>query len=83
MNVYIYPAGALPGAMHLAVGTLGQQLANSFAVTIAGGAAALAAGQNYVLAVGAPLQNNDQRQNGYPTNGQLMNIAGNVYTFIV
>lgn len=84
MLVYIYPVGAIPGAVPLAQGTFAQGAANSLHVTIAGAAPGLAAGANYVLALGAVLQNADARANGYPTNGQLMNVApGGVHSFIV
>lgn len=72
-----------PGAVAIAQGTLdGKDVANTFKVTI-GGAPGLVAGNNYVLAVGAQLQNADQRRNGFPNPAQPANINNGVYTFIV
>lgn len=83
MDVYVYAAGAAPGAAVLAQGTLTRQLANAVEVTFPA-PPGLAIPTNYVLAIGAPLQNTDQRVNGYPTPGQLQNIsAAGVHTFIV
>jgi hypothetical protein len=82
VDVYVYPAGAAPGVAPLAQGTLTRQgVANTFEVTI-GGAPGLVAANQYVLAMGAPLQNVSQRQNGWPTPVQLANVNAGVYTFI-
>jgi hypothetical protein len=80
--VFVYAQGAAPGAAVLAQGNLqGQGVANTFDVTIAG-APGLVAGNHYVLAIGAQLQNANQHQNGWPTPVQLANVNAGVYTFI-